>query len=118
VLAYRSRRVCGPKTERTGLDTEHIVRSYLIPRWEEEIADDIKSLDIQRWLKSLHNDDGLAWTTISKMRGTMLGVYKVGILHELVTRNPLAAGRNTLHDQLQGDSGYPAADSRYHREPA
>lgn len=89
MLAYRSRRVCGPKTERTGLDTEHIVRSYLIPRWEEEIADDIKSLDIQRWLKSLHNDDGLAWTTISKMRGTMLGVYKVGILHELVTRNPV-----------------------------
>jgi integrase len=78
-----------PKTERTVLNTEHIVRAYLIPRWGEEIADDIKSLDIQRWLKSLHNDDGLAWTTISKMRGTMLRVYKVAILHELVTRNPV-----------------------------
>src|ERR1700722_492908 len=78
-----------PKTERTVLNTEHIVRAYLIPRWGEEIADEIKSLDIQRWLKSLHYDDGLAWTTISKMRGTMLRVYKVGILHELVTRNPV-----------------------------
>jgi integrase len=78
-----------PKTERTVLNTEHIVRAYLIPRWGNQIADDIKPLDIQRWLKSLHNDDQLAWTTISKMRGTMLRVYKVGILHELVTKNPV-----------------------------
>src|SRR6266481_3827218 len=55
-----------PKTERTVLNTEHIVRAYLIPRWGEEIADDIKPLDIQRWLKSLHDVDGLAWTTSYK----------------------------------------------------
>ena len=64
---------------------------YLIPRRGKEIADDIKPLDIQRWLKSLHTDNGLAWTTISKFRGTMLRVYKVGILHEHVTRNPVPA---------------------------
>ena len=80
-----------PKTERTTLNTQQIVRGYLIPRWGKEIADDIKPLDIQRWLKSLRTDDGLAWTTISKFRGTMLRAYKVGILHEHVTRNPLLA---------------------------
>ena len=78
-----------PKTERTVLNTEHIVRAYLIPRWRDEIADEIKPLEIQRWLKSLHSEKGLAWTTISKMRGTMVRVYKVGILHELVTHNPV-----------------------------
>ena len=76
-----------PKTERTVLNTQHIVRAYLIPRWGDEIADDIKPLDIQRWLKSLH--PRLAWTTISKMRGTMLRVYKVGRLYELVENNPV-----------------------------
>src|SRR3984885_12615787 len=80
-----------PKTERTTLNTQQIVRGYLIPRWGKEIADDIKPLDIQRWLKSLRTDDGLAWTTISKFRGTMLRVYKVGILHEHVSRNPVLA---------------------------
>ncbi len=80
-----------PKTERTTLNTQQIVRGYLIPRWGKEIADDVKPLDIQRWLKSLHTDQGLAWTTISKFRGTMLRVYKVGILHEQVTRNPVLA---------------------------
>src|SRR3974390_598394 len=39
-----------PKTERTVLNTEHIVRAYLIPQWGKEIADDIKPLDIQRLL--------------------------------------------------------------------
>jgi len=80
-----------PKTERTSLNTQQIVRGYLIPRWGKEIADDIKPLDIQRWLKSLHTNQGLAWTTISKFRGTMLRVYKVGILHEYVARNPVLA---------------------------
>jgi integrase len=80
-----------PKTERTTLNTQQIVRGYLIPRWGKQIADDIKPLDIQRWLKSLRTDDGLAWTTISKFRGTMLRVYKVGILHEHISRNPVLA---------------------------
>jgi integrase len=80
-----------PKTERTSLNTHQIVRGYLIPRWGNEIADDIKPLDIQRWLKSLHADKGLAWTTISKFRGTMLRIYKVGILHEHIARNPVLA---------------------------
>jgi integrase len=78
-----------PKTERTMLNTEHIVRAYLIPRWGNAIADDVKALDIQQWLKSLHNDEQLAWTTVSKVRGTMLRIYRVGILHELVGKNPV-----------------------------
>ncbi len=78
-----------PKTERTTLNTEHIVRDYLVPEWGNEIADDIKPLDIQRWLKSLQTGNGLAWTTISKFRGTMLRIYSIGALHELVTKNPV-----------------------------
>ena len=39
----------------------------------------------------MHTDKGLAWTTISKFRGTMLRVYKAGILPEHVTRNPVLA---------------------------
>lgn len=78
-----------PKTERTTLNTEHIVRGYLVPEWGKEIADDIKPLDIQRWLKSLQTVNGLAWTTISKFRGTMLRIYRIGALHELVAKNPV-----------------------------
>src|SRR5215469_15219373 len=57
-----------PKSVNTIEAVERYVRNYLIPRWGKEIADDIKPLDLQRWLKSLHTENELAWTTISKMR--------------------------------------------------
>jgi integrase len=78
-----------PKSSNTIPIVEHYVRGYLTARWGSEIADDIKPLNIQRWLKSLHTDKGLAWTTISKLRGIMHRVYKVGILHEHVAKNPV-----------------------------
>jgi integrase len=77
-----------PKSENTALTVQHIIRDYLIPRFGAEIAEDIKPLDIQRWLKSLHSDRKLAWTSVSKIRGIMLRAFKSGILHELVTKNP------------------------------
>jgi integrase len=46
-------------------------------------------LKFRKWLLSLHKDNGLAWTTVSKIRGIMHRTYKVGILHERVSKNPL-----------------------------
>jgi integrase len=68
---------------------KHIVRAYLVPRFGNEIAQDIKPLDIQRWFKSLHETGGLAWTTIAKMRGVMSRICKVGIRQEHVAKNPV-----------------------------
>ncbi len=67
-----------PKSVNTISHVETIVRAYLIPRFGNEIAEDIKPLDIQRWLKSLHDSNSLVWTTISKMRGVMRRIYKIG----------------------------------------
>jgi integrase len=78
-----------PKSANTIPIVKHYVMDYLVPRWGNEIADDIKPFDIQRWLLSLHKENGLAWTTVSKIRGIMHRAYKVGILHERVSKNPL-----------------------------
>lgn len=78
-----------PKSANTIPIVEHYVRDYLIARWGNELASDIRPLEIQRWLKSLHTGNGLAWTTVSKIRGIMHRVYKVGILHERVDKNPV-----------------------------
>src|ERR1700719_3882087 len=91
-----------PKAENTTAITQHIVRDYLIARWSDEIADDIKPLQIQRWLKSLNSESKLAWTTIAKMRGVMSRIYKVGILHERVSKNPV------LHVQTRCKTNYRA----------
>lgn len=91
-----------PKSANTIPIVEHYARDYLIARWQDEIAEDIKPLDLQRWLKSLRTDKELAWTTISKIRGIMLRIYKVGILHELVAKNPV------LHVETRCKSNYRA----------
>jgi len=91
-----------PKSENTTSITESTVRNYLIDRWGREIADDIKPLDIQRWLKLLNTEKELAWPTISKIRGIMNRIYKVGIVHQLVTNNPV------LHVETRCKSNYRA----------
>jgi integrase len=78
-----------PKSANTIPNVEHYVRDYLVERFGDSIAEDIKPLEIQKWLKSLHETNGLAWPTVSKIRGLMHRIYKVGILHERVTKNPV-----------------------------
>jgi len=94
------------KSETTIPIVQHYVRHYLIPRWGDSIADDIKPLDIQRWLKSLNTrtPDPLAWPTIAKIRTIMGRAYKVGLLHELVTKNPVE------HVETRCKSDYRAID--------
>jgi len=91
-----------PKSVNTTGHVEHVVRAYLVPRFGDEIAEDIKPLDIQRWLKSLHVDKGLAWPTIAKIRGTMRRIYKIGVLHEHVSKNPV------LYVETRSKSDYKA----------
>jgi integrase len=91
-----------PKSVNTIAAVERYSRNHLIPRWGKEIADEIKPLDLQRWLKSLRTDKALAWTTIAKLRGIMLRIYKIGIRHELVTNNPV------LHVETRSKSNYRA----------
>jgi integrase len=78
-----------PKSANTIPIVEHYVRDYLVKRFGEQIAEDIKPLEIQKWLKSLNETNGLAWTTIAKIRGLMHRVYKIGVLHEHVAKNPV-----------------------------
>lgn len=91
-----------PKSVNTIPIVEHYVRDYLVARFGEQIAEDIKPLEIQKWLKALHDAQGLAWTTVSKIRGIMLRIYKVGVLHEHVSKNPV------LHVETRCKSNYRA----------
>jgi hypothetical protein len=100
-----------PKSVNTIGHVEQVVRAYLVPRFGDEIAEDIKPFDIQRWLKSLHDTNGLAWPTISKMRGVMHRIYK--------DRNPARARReesrttrrDALEERLQGHRHHACANA-------
>ena len=78
-----------PKSENTKPILEHYVRDILIAKWRDEVAEDIEPLEIQKWFNRLHNKDDYAWPTVDKIRGIMNRIYKVGIIHKRVTKNPV-----------------------------
>jgi integrase len=97
-----------PKSKNTISIVQHCVRNYLCAQWGDRIAEDIKPLEIQRWLLSLHNDNGLAWPTIAKIRGIMLRIYKVGLLHEEVAKNPVQYVQTRCESRYQAIIVTPA----------
>ncbi|MGA9882137.1 MAG: site-specific integrase [Candidatus Acidiferrales bacterium] len=78
-----------PKSANTLPILEHYVRDILIAKWGEQIAEDIEPLEIQKWCNAMHNKDEYAWTTVSKIRGIMNRIFKVGRIHKKVVRNPV-----------------------------
>lgn len=75
---------------------EHIIEDYLVPRWGNRPALGIETLEVERWLKSLHGQ-GLAWPSLDKIRRIMGVIYKHGQRHKLIPKgeqhNPLALVR-------------------------
>ena len=91
-----------PKSTNTIPIVEHYVRDYLVARWGNQLAEGIGPLEVQKWLVSLHNNNGLAWTTVSKIAGLMKRIYRIGLIHEKVTRNPVE------HVETRSTSNYRA----------
>jgi integrase len=77
------------KSENTKPILDHYVRDFLIAEWGDQIAENIEPLQIQKWFNVLHNKKGYGWTTVSKIRGIMNRIFKIGIIHKRVTKNPV-----------------------------
>ena len=103
-----------PKSVNTIPVVTHYVRDYLIHQWGDRRADDIKPTEIQQWLKSLH-DSGLAWTTISKIKGIMHRVYRIGLRHELITTNPVQHIETRTNHRLPRSRDYASTDAHHPR---
>jgi hypothetical protein len=82
-----------PKSENTKPILDHYVRDSLIAQWGDQIAENIEPLEIQNWFNALHNKKGYGWTTVSKIRGIMNRIFKIGIIHKKVTKNPVEGWR-------------------------
>jgi hypothetical protein len=61
-------------------------------------------------MKSLNEPNGLAWTTIAKLRGFMFRIYKIGQRHQLAAKNPVLLAE-TFKVHLPGLHQYPGTDA-------
>jgi integrase len=108
-----------PMDENTMPILKHNVRDYLVSNWGDQIADKIEPLEVQKWLVSLRTTpiknatgriikEGLAWPTISKLRGTMSEIYEAGNLHKKVTTNPAEGVRTSSRSKYKAIKLTPA----------
>jgi hypothetical protein len=99
-----------PKSANTIPIVEHYARDYLVGRFGGQIAEDIKPLEIQKWMKSLNETNGFVWTTIAKLRGFLFCIYKIAQRHEIVAKNPVLFVQ-TFKVRLPGLHQYPGTDA-------
>ena len=59
---------------------------------------------LRRWFNRLHNKEDYGWTTVSKIRGIMNRIFKIGIIHKKVSKNPvegLATSTKTTYKAIK-----------------
>jgi hypothetical protein len=103
-LHFAQEVTASPKSENTKPILDHYVRDFLIAQWGDQIAENIEPLEIQKWFNALHNKKGYGWTTVSKIRGIMNRIFKIGIIHKKVTKNPvegLATSTKTTYKAIK-----------------
>ena len=101
-MTQRSPPVRSLRTQSPSLSTTFA--TSLIAKWGDQIAEDIEPLEIQKWFNGLHNKEEYGWTTVSKIRGIMNRIFKIGIIHKKVTKNPvegLATSTKTTYKAIK-----------------
>jgi len=76
-----------PKAHTTIQGYERVLRNRLLPRWGNRIALGIEPLEVEQWLKTLKQEEGLANPTLDRMRRVMSLVYRHSQRYGLLPRN-------------------------------
>ena len=108
----------GVKAPETVGTHELLLDRWILPRWGEKTASEIKPLEIESWFESLtstpqlENKKPLAWSSIGKIKSVMAQVFKHAQRHELVPAAIDKDGRPTnpvLLARSEAGSDYEAA---------
>jgi integrase len=75
-------------------------KNQILPRWKHVCLDDVKAVEVERWLRGLDLADG----TKAKIRNHLSALFSHCIRHELYTRlNPIASVRQSAVRQRDPD---------------
>lgn len=81
--------------------SQSLLENWILPRWRETTASDIKPLSIEAWFETLTSQAcgkrraPLKWTTVTKLKSVMCQVFKHAQRHELIPTAVTADGRPT-----------------------
>jgi integrase len=91
----------GVKAEETVATNELLLDNWILPRWGDVRAADIKPLQVEAWFEALTSKPQgkkkapLTWATISKLKSIMSQIYKHAQRHELIEATVDGDGRPT-----------------------
>ena len=91
----------GVKAEETVDTAELLLDKWVLPRWGDKKAAEIRSLEIEAWFEALtskHHGEKkalLSWGTISKLKSIMSQIFKHAQRHELIAATIDSDGRPT-----------------------
>lgn len=80
----------GIRAEETVSTTELLLDRWILPRWGERKATEIRPLEIEAWFEALisqaceSSERPLSWASVSKLKSIMSQTYKHAQRHELV----------------------------------
>jgi integrase len=84
-----------PKASTTRYTEGLIINKHLLPRWNEVLVVEMKTLEIEKWLKSVSvdklGDKGQEWDSLTKWRRIMNDIILHGQKHEFIPEscNPM-----------------------------
>ncbi len=87
----------GVKAAETVITAELLLNKWVLPRWGDQNAADIKPLEIEAWFEALtyrpqgKKDTPLSWGSVVKLKSVMAQVFKHAQRHELI---PATIGRD------------------------
>lgn len=106
----------GVKAEETVATEELLLDKWILPRWGERKASEIKPLEIERWFEDLTSKPRdkkrpLSWASVTKLKSVMSQVFKHAQRHELIPATIDSDGRPTnpvVLARSESDSDYEA----------
>jgi integrase len=91
----------GVKAEETVVIAELLLDKWVLPRWGDKKAAEIKPLEIEAWFEALTSQpygkgkSPLTWATVAKLKSIMAQVFKHAQRHELIPATIDIDGRPT-----------------------
>lgn len=91
----------GVKAEETVTTAELLLDKWVLPRWGDRKAAEIKPLEIEAWFEALTSQPQgkkkapLSWASVAKLKSTMAQVFKHAQRHELIPATIGLDGRPT-----------------------
>jgi len=88
-------------------------KNWVLPRWGSSLLRDVKTVDVERWLRAVPRANG----TRAKIKCVMSAVFSHGVRWELCDHNPISSGMQVGAGGRRGPSVGVRVSSKRQKEP-